>query len=145
MRVTGTTASIHSEGTSGARGIVNVNNLVVVTARRPNENLQSVPVSVSVISGDQTARASVQDMADLQFLVPSLQATANSGSADRMLLQMRGLKATDVVGTQDPSVIPYIAEVPQMRPNGLQQLTVLDIGSVQALRGPQGTLFFKAG
>lgn len=113
-------------------------NDIVVTARRREESLQTVPVAVTAISGDQLARRNVNQASDLVTLVPSLQiqpATSQRQSGS-VTIRGQGQAYTGVL----PAVISYLADVP-LDPNGGAAFSTLDVQNVQVLRGPQGTLF----
>ncbi len=112
---------------------------VTVTARRLSENLETVPIAITSLSGDQLARDSVQTVYDLQQHAPSLQIDVDgiNGSAAPNFT-IRGLSR--VLGT-DPSVVTYFAEVPQSG-RGLAE-SLYDMSDIQVLRGPQGVAFGK--
>jgi hypothetical protein len=111
---------------------------VIVTARRREENLQSVPVSISVADPKNFVSQGVRSATDLQMVVPGLKyATGGSSfNGDDVTFTIRGQAVTPA--TTALAVIPYFSDVP------LQALTtgqMFDIAAVQVLRGPQGTLF----
>jgi iron complex outermembrane receptor protein len=113
---------------------------VVVTARRRDEALQDVPVSVVAIGQEALQRAGVRDSRDLTLLAPSLNTTSAASRGNVLNYELRGITATDTLLTQDPAVGIYLNEVVQTRPYGLNQ-QLYDMQSVQVLLGPQGTLF----
>lgn len=105
---------------------------IVVTARRREENIQSVPVAVTAISALQIEERSITSAQDIQYFVPALeihQYTKFSGSSTvGTLVGLRGV----------PGARAYFAEAP----SGLSTATdYFDLQSFQALAGPQGTLF----
>jgi outer membrane receptor protein involved in Fe transport len=59
---------------------------VVVFATKREQTLQEVPVAVSVVSADVLNEAQVQDMKDLQFLVPSLRVSQLQTSSNLTFL-----------------------------------------------------------
>lgn len=101
---------------------------IVVTARRREETLQDVPVSVSVTSQAQLEQRSITNAESLDRLDPALQITTNSGSRQSFSPAIRAQRG-------DKSVISYFAEVAGLRPQ------YFDLDSIQVLKGPQGTLF----
>src|ERR1700761_5543404 len=102
---------------------------VVVVARRTDENLQKVPVTVTAISADQIKATTVTTGTDLQGLVPSLSVTIGIvGGAQTYAL--RGI---------NDGVVEYFNDVPASATMVDSQL--FDLSSVQAVAGPQGTLF----
>lgn len=113
---------------------------VVVTARRRDESLQRVPVSITSLSGATLEQASVQRVEDLRFLAPSLQISPSPFGNSVPGYTIRGQRQLEALSTQDPSVVLYFSEVPLMRPHATNG-SFFDLNSVQVLKGPQGTLF----
>jgi iron complex outermembrane receptor protein len=109
---------------------------IVVTARRREENLQKVPVAVSVLSGDELRRENISAPEDLNAHVPSLTVAGTSTERDSSIYSIRGQGQT--FGGADPAVVTYFAEVPT---DGTGPGSLYDLDSVQVLKGPQGTLF----
>jgi len=109
---------------------------IVVTARRREERLDRVPLSVSVVSATAIANQHLGGVQDVQYLTPSLTVTTNTDrGANNYTLRGQGT----TYGT-DPSVVAYFAEVP-VPGGGNSYGAMFDMGSVQVLNGPQGTLF----
>lgn len=108
---------------------------LVVTARRREENLQSVPVSMTALSPEALSRASSTNVTALTELVPGLSIFTPSDPNNHSFA-IRGQQFT--FGTLFPAVIAYFAEVPVQR---VSDGSFLDLSSVQVLKGPQGTLF----
>jgi iron complex outermembrane recepter protein len=118
---------------------------IVVTARRTEENLQDVPISISVFNQQQLENRNVVTSADLAAYVPSLSVNTNFG-ADNTAFALRGF--TQDSGTA-PSVGVFFADViaPRAASNsipggdGAGPGSFFDLENVQILKGPQGTLF----
>lgn len=112
---------------------------IIVTARRSNETLQSVPVAVSVLSADQLEKQRITGARDLQFTSPSLVVTSDPlGGSTAPVFQLRGQAPAQ---GSDDTVVTYLRDVPvnsRAFAGGL-----FDLESVQVIRGPQGTLFGK--
>jgi iron complex outermembrane receptor protein len=109
---------------------------ITVTARRREENLQSVPVQASVVSAATINAASTFTPALLQETAPGLEVTPFNGDRSNIILTIRGQAYS--TGSLFPAVYPYLAEVP------LTKLTTgnfYDLENIEVLRGPQGTLF----
>jgi len=111
-----------------------------VTARRRDESIQEVPVSITSLSGELLQQASVQRAEDIRFLSPSLQISPSPFGNSVPGYTIRGQRQLEALATQDPSVVTYFADVPMMRPHGTNG-SFYDLQSVQVLKGPQGTLF----
>ena len=113
---------------------------IVVTARRRDEALQDVPISVSALSGDQLARSGVTDVQGLQYRTPSLSITSAQSQRNTVAFSLRGQRTQETQLFTDPPVGTYFAEVVQPRPYGFGN-SLFDLQSVQVLKGVQGTLF----
>jgi len=111
---------------------------VVVTARRKDERLQTVPLSVTAISGKELESRQITTGQDLERLVPSLNVSSgNSRDVNRFTIRGQG---TTLFG--DPGVISYFNEVP-LAANGAGPGFYYDLANVQVLNGPQGTRFVR--
>lgn len=113
---------------------------IVVTARRREERLQDVPVAVTAISGAQLAERGIAKLSDLRYQAPAFQVQPGPYGNAVPAFQIRGQRQQEALITQDPSVGVYVDEVYQARVYGVNQ-SLLDLDSVQVLKGPQGTLF----
>jgi iron complex outermembrane receptor protein len=120
---------------------------IVVTARRREEKLQSVPISITALSGDDIRQHNVVELEGLQHFVPSL-SVSTSTTRDAINVYIRGVGPTT---SADPAVVTYFADVPLPQPanseaagsSGAQPGLFFDLENVQVLKGPQGTLFGK--
>lgn len=113
---------------------------IVVQARKVNENLQDVPVAVTVLSGEELEKKSVTRFQDIAAFTPGLYMRSGSNSPAAITLGLRGQFQNDTLATLDPSAGTYVDGVYWARAYGLNT-TLLDVSSVQVLKGPQGTLF----
>lgn len=113
---------------------------VVVTARRRTERLQDVPVSATVISGETLRAQGAINTRDVLATVPSLTVSTGSRGTRDAVIKIRGVATADTSPVFDPGVGVYVNDVYIGRTaGGLTDL--VDLESVQVLRGPQGTLF----
>ena len=112
------------------------NEEVVVTARRREESLQKVPTAVSALGAAQLSQRNIVSQSDLQFAVPGLTLRETQGS-NSLTYSIRGQTVDNFTGSAT-AVVPYFDEV-QLITGGAS--TLFDLDSVQALKGPQGTLF----
>ena len=117
---------------------------IIVTARRTEERLQDVPISITVFNEEQLANRNVVNGADLATYTPSLQANSRFGP-ETATFAIRGFTQENFTS---PSVATYFADVIGPRANGgtpggngagVGQF--FDLQNVQVLKGPQGTLF----
>ncbi len=114
--------------------------VIVVTARRREENLQEVPLSVSAFTPDQIDRAGIDDRTALADNTPSLITITGGYPSEFAFFALRG--QGPAFGSV-PGVVPYFAEVPNVITIDGRVGTYFDLASVQVLAGPQGTLFGK--
>ena len=104
--------------------------LIVVTARKYSEELQTVPVAISAFTGESLKRANIENAADLQFSVPSAILVGSD------TFTIRGIGNGSLGGDAGVGVFligASVAPVPQDQ--------FFDIERIEILRGPQGTLF----
>ena len=113
---------------------------IIVTARRREEVLQDVPISITAISGDSLARSGISDALALQSRVPSLSLTNQGTSRNELGFAIRGQRTQESQLLTDPPVGTYFAEVVQARSVGFAY-ALYDLQSTQVLKGVQGTLF----
>ena len=115
---------------------------VTVTARRREETLQEVPVAVTAFTPETIEKLNIRDIGDLDAQVPNLTIYAARGSNTTLTAYIRGVGQSDPLWGVDPGVGLYLDDVYIARPQGAL-LDVFDIGRIEVLRGPQGTLYGK--
>ncbi len=125
-----TAAAQPPEVTSGIQDIV-------VTAQRREENLQSVPISVSAFSAAQLKAQGTTDVSRLEGIVPGF-TFGRAGSDARPA--MRGVRTENVGVNGDTTIGFFVDGVYQSRAS---QATTgfVDVERVEIQRGPQGTLY----
>jgi iron complex outermembrane receptor protein len=118
---------------------------IIVTARRTEERLQDVPISISVFTQEQLSNRNIVNAGDIATYTPSLSVNPNYGT-EYTSFAIRGF-------VQDPATAPsvgvYFADVVTARGptqgtqagDGAGPGTLFDLQNVQVLKGPQGTLF----
>jgi iron complex outermembrane receptor protein len=111
---------------------------ITVTAQRRSENVQDAAVSIDVLSSDDLMKASATSLSGLTTLVPSLQASDQLGGFT--VFYMRGIGSFAVNGYSETAVAFNLNEVYLARSNGVNG-QFFDIERVEALKGPQGTLY----
>jgi iron complex outermembrane receptor protein len=137
-------APAQAQDAAAASGTVADSDTIVVTARRVEENLQDVPISITVFSQEQIDNKNIVNAADLGTYTPSLSANSKYGP-EKASFVIRGF--VQELATQ-PSVGVYFADVVGPRSggsttsgNGVGIGNLFDLQNVQVLKGPQGTLF----
>jgi iron complex outermembrane recepter protein len=111
---------------------------VIVTAGKREQTLQDVPVSVAVVTGETIKDLSIQNLDELSQYVPGLTITEGG---EQTGISIRGFGASLNFGI-DQSVGLFIDEIYAGRERQFRS-TFLDIGRIEVLKGPQGTLFGK--
>jgi outer membrane receptor protein involved in Fe transport len=112
---------------------------VVVTAQKRTQNLQDVPVAVTAFSGEMLRESGVRDMFELSSIAPSLSVEQTQTSSNTVF-GIRGIFTSSQNFGLEPSVGLYVDGVYRSR-QGSMINNMVDIASVEVLRGPQGTLF----
>jgi len=114
--------------------------VIIVTARRREERLIDVPLSVTSLSGESLIKQGVQDLTQIGQQVPNITLEVSRGTNTTLTAFIRGVGQQDPVAGFEAGVGLYIDDVYLNRP----QAAVLDIYNVErieVLRGPQGTLY----
>jgi outer membrane receptor protein involved in Fe transport len=137
-------ASQSSSVTAGSQDAAgNVMGEVVVTAQKREERLKDVPISMSVLSGDQLDLSSSQGVSAELTKVPGIVAFPNLQAGGGTIISVRGVSAGSATFAGSNPVSYYLDSVPF----GLVQSAVTpdsnayDLERVEVLRGPQGTLY----
>ncbi len=114
---------------------------IIVTAQKREENLQDIPLAVSVIGGEAIANNGGTTLENAQYLVPSLN-FRKSGTTLNQALFLRGVGTINFSIAAEPSVAAVLDGVVLSRA-GEGFTDLFDVERVEVLRGPQGTLFGK--
>jgi iron complex outermembrane receptor protein len=109
---------------------------IIVQARRVNERLQDVPLSITALDAKTLAREQIVESQDLQRVVPGVVVRATAGSND-IVFAVRG-QSVDFFSNSQPGVLAYLNDVQNA---SIGSLDFYDLASVQVVKGPQGTLF----
>jgi iron complex outermembrane receptor protein len=115
---------------------------VVVTARKREESMQSVPVAVTALTSADFARQNVVSLQDLNLGIPNVTITQNTGLPGGAQVYIRGIGQDDSTFTSEQGVGMYVDGVYIGKQNGAM-LDLIDFEQVEVLRGPQGTLYGK--
>ena len=132
-------ANAQSAGAPSPSNPVDQLQVVVVTATKRPESVQTVPMTVDTVSSRQLRNYHIYSFQDLQTVVPGLQLTEPDGRSQSVTL--RGISFNPDSG-ENPAVDIYWNEVPITADTAFR--TMYDMGQIEVLRGPQGTLRGRA-
>jgi len=114
---------------------------ITVTATKRSEPLQSVPIAISVISGDRLEQANLNTLGAITSQAPTVNFRANASNKDTSLF-IRGVGTISTSPGVEPTVSTVVDGVVYARP-GQATLDLMEVDRIEVLRGPQGTLFGK--
>ena len=113
---------------------------IVVTASKKEENLQDVPISVSVIGGEEAREYGFNTAIDIVSQAPNVEAASIYGSGTSANVTMRGIGQNDFGEGHEAPITTYVDEIYLVSVPAVD-FSLMDIARVEVLRGPQGTLF----
>ncbi|QDH35910.1 TonB-dependent receptor [Porphyrobacter sp. YT40] len=114
--------------------------VIYVTARRREERLIDVPLSVTALSGDELVKQGVQDIVAVAQQVPNITLEVSRGTNTTLTAFIRGVGQQDPVAGFEAGVGLYVDDVYLNRPQAAV-LDIYDVERIEVLRGPQGTLY----
>ena len=110
---------------------------VIVTAQKRQESVQDIPLAVTYVDGNELTNAGIENVLDLQSLVPNLQVSIAAGMPR---IYIRGIGLTSFAMGSEPSVALHADGAVISRPSA-QVSSFFDIERLEVLRGPQGSLY----
>jgi iron complex outermembrane receptor protein len=118
---------------------------VIVTANRREENLQNVPMTIQVLTGETLAKLNATTFDDIVKYLPAV--TAHGVGPGQNNIYVRGLGTADA-GIQGsgfagifPNVAVYLDEQSAQLPSRNLDIHAVDLERIEILEGPQGTVF----
>ena len=111
-------------------------NAILVTADRREQKLQDYAGTAATFSGDILKKTGVQDLTDLNDVLPGLTVANNGGNIE---VYIRGVGSSNNTELGDPAAATHFEGVYLPRPAGLGS-AFFDIERVEVNVGPQGTL-----
>lgn len=119
-------------------GAVESGNVIVVTAQRRAESLQSVPIAVSAFSEEALEAQQIENASDLQLTLPNV--TFTKGNFTGSSFTIRGIGDL-CVGVSCDSATAIHTNGSPLFGTRLFETEYFDLERIEVLRGPQGTLF----
>jgi iron complex outermembrane receptor protein len=111
---------------------------VVVTSSKIKGDIQTVPIAITALSQEQLTSRQIAGGPDLVKEVPNL--TFSKTNFSGYTIQIRGIGTQAISVTTDPAVAVALNDIPFIRNHFFEQ-EFFDVGQVEVLRGPQGTLY----
>ena len=113
--------------------------VILVSAQKREQALKEVPVSMEVIQGNLLENYNIEDGFDLVRYLPGF-GVDDSTEIRTTTLKTRGIGTfTNSIGLQSSNLVVIDGEV--LPRQSMLNLAISDLERVEALRGPQGTLF----
>lgn len=114
-----------------------VANEIIVQARRRDESLQDVPLVVNAVTSDTLEKLNIRNFTEITSVVPGLQLTPNANGIGTSS-SIRGVNHDVNVSAENGTIQYYRNDAPV--PSNFVFQTMYDVGQIEVLRGPQGTL-----
>jgi outer membrane receptor protein involved in Fe transport len=119
--------------------------VITVTAQRRTQNLQDVPISIQVLSGETLKRTNVENFDDLLAQLPNVTAAGIGPGQENIYIRglslgSGGSQESGIIGSF-PNVAVYLDDQSAQVPGRNLDVYAVDLQQVEVLEGPQGTLF----
>lgn len=112
---------------------------ITVSATKRDTDLMNTPIAISAFTEEQLNKIGITNVKDLNNVVPNMSIMTDRESS-APIITMRGVRSTNTTEWGDPAVGVHYDGIYSPRPQGALSL-IFDVERVEALRGPQGTLF----
>ncbi len=118
---------------------------VIVTANRREENLQNVPITIQVLTGETLAKLSAKTFDDFVSYLPAVTAHGVGPGQNNIYVRGLGTTASTIQGSGAadafPNVAVYLDDQSAQLPSRNLDIYAADLERIEILEGPQGTLF----
>ncbi len=128
----------YAQNTPQADEDAGFNDEIVVTAQRQAQSLQDVPIAVSAFSEEALEKQQIENSSDLQLTLPNV--TFSKGNFTGSSFTIRGIGDLCVGVSCDSATAIHLDGTPLLSTR-LFETEFFDLGRIEVLRGPQGTLF----
>ena len=114
---------------------------IIVTAQKRSEDIRTVPISLSVLSGNALNDQKIASYDDLSRAIPGVAFNTVAGEEGRTNIVIRGVSSTSGASTVGLYLDDVSITVPNFYRDGSIEVRLPDFERVEVLRGPQGTLY----
>lgn len=120
-------------------------NDIVVTARKRDEDIQTVPIAITAYTAEQLSERGISNFNDLGNSTPGIAITSIAGGTVQQVF-VRGLAPANTANdlNTEANVGVFIDGIYQTSRNTLDIISVLDIGQIEVAKGPQSALFGRS-
>lgn len=136
MAVTGYAGQVQAQDEGANSGGIDE---ITVTARKREESLQNVPGSIQALTGADLKRQGLLNLEDTIRMIPSMSSLGGTAGSNKIIF--RGVSDNPVAFIAASSAALYIDEQPLTQFSVNPEPRMIDIERVEALAGPQGTLY----
>jgi outer membrane receptor protein involved in Fe transport len=112
---------------------------IIVTAQRQSQRLQDVPIAISAFNANALEKQQIKTTSDLQLSLPNVTFTKTNFTTSSFTI--RGIGSLCVGESCEPSTAIHLNDAPLSASTRLFEGEFYDLGQIEVLRGPQGTLF----
>lgn len=133
--------SMPGQATSGEQATAGALEEIIVTARKREESLMKTPVAITALTADELAQRQIDSTVQIAQATPNLifRNTASTSNT-AAVVYIRGIGQADFVPTIQPGVGTYV-DGGYVSSIAGALTDIVDVESINVLRGPQGTLF----
>lgn len=118
---------------------------IVVTARKRDEDVQTVPIVINAYSAEDLAERNIQSLSDLGNSTPGI-VMNNIAGGNTQTIYIRGLAPGNTANdlNVEANVGVFIDGIYQTSRNTIDMISVLDVGQIEIAKGPQSALFGRS-
>lgn len=118
---------------------------IVVSARKREENLQTVPIVINAYSAEALAKQNISSLGDLGNSTPGVAINSIAGG-NTQTIYLRGLAPGNTASdlNVEANVGVFIDGIYQTSRNTIDMISVLDVGQIEVAKGPQSALFGRS-
>ena len=113
---------------------------ILVTAERRSQSAQDVPISITVLSGDDLRNYGLEGSKQIGDIAPNLNIVSGYGEQGAQVITIRGITSSNYSFMDGQTAAVYADEV-VLDSYWFNSFAMFDLERVEVLRGPQGTLF----